>query len=84
MLFCRHNYKFVRRLYGDEINIHNGKRNEYICEKCGKYKYDNQKIDTCDHCKHLYYNNDGSVACDSPYESTCLTGNVRMYKEPTE
>ena len=39
MLFCRHNYKFVRRLYGDEINIHNGKRNEYICEKCGMYKY---------------------------------------------
>lgn len=39
-IFCRHNWVFVRRLYGDEINAHNGKRNEYKCSKCGAYKYE--------------------------------------------
>lgn len=39
MIFCRHKYKYNRKLYGDEINIHNGKRNEYRCEKCGVYKW---------------------------------------------
>ena len=40
MLFCHHKFKFVRKLYGDEINAHNGKRNEYVCEKCGMYKWE--------------------------------------------
>lgn len=40
MLFCNHKYKFVRKLYGDEINAHNGKRDEYVCEKCGMYKWE--------------------------------------------
>lgn len=40
MLFCRHKYRFVRTLYGDEINAYNGKRNEYRCEKCGIYKWE--------------------------------------------
>lgn len=39
MLFCKHRYEFVRNLYGDEINYHNGKRNEYRCVKCGVYKW---------------------------------------------
>lgn len=38
-LFCRHKYKFVRKLYGDEINAHDGKRYEYICVKCGANKW---------------------------------------------
>lgn len=39
MLFCRHQYVFVKKLYGDEINAHNGKRNEFCCQKCGKLKW---------------------------------------------
>ena len=39
MLFCRHEWTFVRYLYGDEIIAHDYKRNEYKCRKCGKYKW---------------------------------------------
>ena len=39
MLFCKHEWIYVRYLHGDEINHHNGKRNEYKCQKCGRYKY---------------------------------------------
>ena len=39
-LFCRHGIlKYNRTLYGDEINYHNGKRYEYICQRCGAYIY---------------------------------------------
>lgn len=38
-LFCKHDFCFHKRLYGDEINAHGGKRNEYICRKCGAYKW---------------------------------------------
>ena len=37
--------------------------------------------DTCAYCTHLYLNNDGSAACDSPYEKYCLQGSIRMFKE---
>lgn len=40
MQFCHHQYQFVRRLYGDEINAHGGKRNEYVCVRCGMYKWE--------------------------------------------
>lgn len=40
MLFCRHEWTFVRYLHGDEINEHNGKRNEYKCLRCCAYKYE--------------------------------------------
>lgn len=39
MLLCKHEWIYVRYLHGDEINYHNGKRNEYKCQKCGRYKY---------------------------------------------
>lgn len=39
MLICRHDFVFVRKLYGDEINAHNGKRLEYVCSKCGCYTW---------------------------------------------
>ena len=39
MLFCKHEFEFVRYLHGDEINAHNGKRFEYRCKKCGQYKW---------------------------------------------
>jgi hypothetical protein len=34
-LFCHHAYLWVRTYYGDEINIHNGKRSLFECRKCG-------------------------------------------------
>lgn len=38
-LLCSHPYwKFVRNIYGDEINYTNA-RSIYKCEKCGKYKF---------------------------------------------
>ena len=37
-LFCHHKYKFIRNIYGDEININNGKRSLWECTKCQKYK----------------------------------------------
>ena len=33
-LFCRHDLRFVRNIYGDEINLLNGK-SLWVCEKCG-------------------------------------------------
>lgn len=39
MIFCRHKYEYIRKCYGDEINAHNGKREEYCCVKCGKYQW---------------------------------------------
>jgi len=45
------------------------------------HKTEMPKKETCDGCKHLYYNSDGSVSCDSPCEHACLTSGVRMYKE---
>lgn len=39
MIFCRHEYEHIRKLYGDEINAHNGNRNEYRCRKCGMLKW---------------------------------------------
>ena len=33
-LFCRHELRFVRNIYGDEINLMNG-RSLWVCEKCG-------------------------------------------------
>ena len=40
-LFCKHDYRFVRNIYGDEINYLN-KRSEWKCSKCGKRKYSNE------------------------------------------
>lgn len=36
---------------------------------------------TCEGCMHLYYNGDGSVGCDSPYENVCLKTEDRAFKE---
>lgn len=37
-LFCKHDYKFVRNIYGDEIRYLGWKRSEWRCSKCGKLK----------------------------------------------
>ena len=39
-LFCKHDYRHVRNLYGDAINRHDGKRSVWKCCKCGKLKFD--------------------------------------------
>ena len=36
---CKHEYEFIRNIYGDEINQHDGKRSEWKCKKCGKIEY---------------------------------------------
>lgn len=38
-IFCKHNYKFIRNIYGDEIRYLGWKRSEWQCQKCGKYQY---------------------------------------------
>ena len=30
--------RFVRNIYGDQINYHNGMRSEWRCNCCGRYK----------------------------------------------
>jgi hypothetical protein len=35
----------------------------------------------CTGCVHLYLNNDGSYACDHPYERICLDSGYRVFKE---
>lgn len=37
--FCRHEWEFVRNIYGDEINHVGGKRSMWRCVKCGKVTY---------------------------------------------
>lgn len=33
-----HEYVWYRNIYGDEINLVNGKRSEWQCRLCGKWK----------------------------------------------
>lgn len=35
-LLCKHEYEFLRNIYGDEINAAGGKRSWWRCRKCGK------------------------------------------------
>ena len=37
-LFCKHKWVWKRNYYGDYVNILNGKRSLWQCEKCGKWK----------------------------------------------
>ena len=41
-LFCKHEYEFVRNIYGDEINWCGGKRSIWKCKKCGKLQYSSE------------------------------------------
>ena len=47
-LFCRHkDKKFIRNIYGDEINRLSTKkiyRSEWKCNKCGKTIYDTKLV----------------------------------------
>lgn len=38
-LFCKHSdWRWIRSIYGDEINRLNGNRSEWQCIACGKLK----------------------------------------------
>lgn len=41
-LFCKHDYKHLRNIHGDEIIARNWKRSEWKCAKCGKTKLENE------------------------------------------
>ena len=38
-LFCKHEYYFVRNIYGDEINYCGGYRSLWRCKKCGNLQW---------------------------------------------
>ena len=38
-LFCKHEYEFLRNIYGDEINWCGGYRSIWRCKKCGALEY---------------------------------------------
>lgn len=52
-LFCKHEYEFVRNIYGDEINQLNYKRSECKCKKCGKLNIEMNYIMT--NLAHINY-----------------------------
>lgn len=43
---CKHDYEFVRNIYGDEINNCGGYRSIWKCKKCGKYLYKYELYET--------------------------------------
>lgn len=47
-LFCRHNYVFLRNVYGDEINLLGGKRSIWICTKCSILTFRRQLVEEVD------------------------------------
>lgn len=56
---CDHEYKFVRNIYGDEINQHNGMRSIWKCIKCDKIQYREDYHTTrtlCEELDNLYDN----------------------------
>jgi len=56
---CEHEYDFVRNIYGDEINQHDGMRSEWRCIKCGhiQYREDYHTAGTlCEELDKLYDN----------------------------
>ncbi len=79
-MLCKHDYRFNRKLYGDEINAHNGKRFEYVCVKCGFYQWFMHPLN-CQGCKHIWYNSGGEVKCDiEPKDRYCMSA-FRVYFE---
>jgi len=37
--FCKHEYKHIRNIYGDQINYCGGHRSLWECKKCHKLQY---------------------------------------------
>ena len=38
-LFCKHNWKHKRNIYGDEIIVAGYHRSAWVCFKCSKVEY---------------------------------------------
>jgi hypothetical protein len=38
-IFCKHEYRFLRNLYGDEIMQHGHNRSVWFCIHCSKIEY---------------------------------------------
>lgn len=38
-MLCKHQYKWIRNIYGDEIIRLGYKRSVWECNKCGKHQY---------------------------------------------
>ena len=78
---CRHEVdklRFVRKIYGDEINLVDGKRYEYQCAVCGKMVYKRGPI-TCEGCIYLRMWNNGATFCSRCYanKKMCLRSDYR-------
>ena len=79
-MFCHHIWRHCAYLHGDSINVHNGKRHEYICIKCGKYNWLDYALN-CVNCKHFWYDNSGSGNCDLGDEKICVKTNRSRWEE---
>ena len=80
---CRHEVdklRFVRKIYGDGINLVDGKRYEYQCAECGKMVY-KERPETCEGCKHIASDKFGSILCSREYEDFCLLANRKYWEE---
>lgn len=55
-LFCKHEYVFLRNIYGDEINWCGGYRSIWRCKKCGslEYRKNLQKFSMLQRLDNLY------------------------------
>lgn len=62
---CTHDFIWLRNIYGDEINLHDGKRSIWCCSKCGKVEYrdelhfkpDKSFVNYLDRLYNIYYEN---------------------------
>ena len=44
-LLCKHDYKFIRNIYSDEIVCLGWKRSEWKCSKCGNTKFEKEYVE---------------------------------------
>ena len=82
-LTCKHKVdklRFVRKIYGDEINKVDGLRYEYKCTKCGQVVYTPIPV-SCDGCRYLSLLNDGSFLCHLRHPDHGLWFFRAMWKE---
>lgn len=74
---CTHDFIWVCNIYGDEINLHDGKRSVWKCSKCDKLEYrddlyiyhDKTFADHLDKLYNTYYQNDYNDWCKKHADS---------------
>ncbi len=44
-MFCRHDFRFWRNIYGDEIILSGWKRSDWKCAKCGQLQLRDYLVD---------------------------------------